>query len=147
LVLWRDRWMTPEEMKETRHADFEAAQRAKGLTLHNDEWIPLVMLTYLDNAKGLIAQADELFAQRKDYTRVQDLYRQAVASLQKYSELRSQRNTPDPEALALCSRVATNTAEIMKMIHDGTLTVLPDGELVPKVTNVTDQATAQTPKP
>jgi hypothetical protein len=147
LVLWKDLWVTPEAMQEAQRAEFEAAQRTKGLTLHNGAWIPIEMLNYLDNAKRMIEEADGLFAQQKEYTRVQNLYKQAVASLQKYSELRNRRNTPDPEALALCSRVATNTAEIMKMIHDGTLTVLPDGQLVPKVTNVTDQATAQTPKP
>lgn len=140
LVFWRDRWVTPEEVRETQRAEFEAAQRAKGLTLHNGEWIPAEMLTYLDNAKSLIAQADDLFAQRKDYARVQELYQQAVASLQEYSALRSQRNTPDPEALTLCARISKSTAEIIRMVQDGTLTVLPDGQLAAKGTNRPEHA-------
>ena len=132
LVLWKGRWVTPDEMKETQRVEFEAAQHAKGLTLHNGEWIPAEMLKYLDDAKGLIAQADELFSQQKDYARAQDLYKQAVANLQKYSDFRTQRHSPDPEALTLCARVSKSNAEILKMVQDGTLTVTADGQLVPK---------------
>jgi hypothetical protein len=141
LVQWKERWVTPDEMKEAQRAEFEAAQRAKGLMLHNGEWIPAEMLAYLDNAKSLIAQADDLFAQQQDYTRVQDLYKQAVASLQKYSELRTQRNSPDPEAFTLVARVSKSTAQILQMVQAGTLTVLPDGQLVPKGTNASEKAT------
>ncbi len=126
LVKYHSQWVTPQQRSEAEREEFIAAQRAKGLVLHNDKWISMQVIKHLETARMLKQQGDELYKRQNIYDKASELYLQAMQSLEEYL-----RNEPsgssEPEVIQFKSDVLQRNLEVQKMVKDGLIVRLPNG--------------------